>query len=83
MEEISLEELKEMEENLFQKQCDLDMQKAFVKYFIKKKELEQSSITAVGCPKGLQLKPLSEDMAKALEELSQSKVGNKPNKNRF
>jgi predicted transcriptional regulator len=47
MEEISLEQLKEMEENLFQKQCDLDIQKAFVKHFIKKKELEQSSITAV------------------------------------
>ena len=41
MEEISLEQLEEMQKDLFKKQCDLDIQKAFVKHFIKKKQSER------------------------------------------
>ena len=35
---IDLEKLKEMQEYLFKQQCDLDIQKAMVKHFIKKRE---------------------------------------------
>ena len=42
MEEISLEQLEEMQEVLFKQQCDLDIQKAMVKHFIKKKQAEES-----------------------------------------
>lgn len=48
MDKISLEQLEEMQKELFKKQCYLDIQKAFVKHFIKKKQSEQLSICA-GC----------------------------------
>jgi hypothetical protein len=35
---INLEKLKEIQEDLFKKQCDLDIQKAMVKHFINKRE---------------------------------------------
>tara|TARA_R110000772_G_scaffold262197_1_gene381157 strand:- start:367 stop:660 length:294 start_codon:yes stop_codon:yes gene_type:complete len=35
---IDLEKLKEIQEDLFKQQCDLDIQKAMVKHFIKKQE---------------------------------------------
>tara|TARA_R110002073_G_scaffold228246_1_gene389033 strand:+ start:98 stop:217 length:120 start_codon:yes stop_codon:yes gene_type:complete len=35
-----LEQLEEMQKDLFRQQCDLDIQKAMVKHFIKKKETE-------------------------------------------
>ena len=35
---IDLEQLREIEVELFNRQCDLDVQKAMVKHFIKKKE---------------------------------------------
>jgi len=41
MDEISLEQLEEMQKDLLKKQCDLDIQKAFVKHFIKKKQSKQ------------------------------------------
>lgn len=47
MDEISLEQLGEMQKELFKKQCDLDIQKAFVKHFIKKKQDEQLTIPVV------------------------------------
>ena len=36
MKGIGLEQLQEMQKDLFKKQCDLDIQKAMVKHFIKK-----------------------------------------------
>ena len=36
--DIDLKELKEMQEDLFKQQCDLDIQKAMVKHFINKRE---------------------------------------------
>jgi hypothetical protein len=45
--EISLEQLEEMQKDLFKKQCDLDIQKAFVKHFIKKKQSKQLTLTDV------------------------------------
>tara|TARA_R110000787_G_C13202533_1_gene424237 strand:+ start:63 stop:404 length:342 start_codon:yes stop_codon:yes gene_type:complete len=47
MDKISLEQLEEMQKDLFKKQCDLDIQKAFVKHFIKKKKAEQLTIRDV------------------------------------
>ena len=47
MDKISLEQLEEMQKDLFKKQCDLDIQKAFVKHFIKKKKAEQLNIHSV------------------------------------
>ena len=47
MDEIKLEQLEEMQKDLFKKQCDLDIQKAFVKHFIKKKQSEQLTIPVV------------------------------------
>jgi hypothetical protein len=47
MDKISLEQLEEMQKDLFKKQCDLDIQKAFVKHFIKKKQSEQLTLTDV------------------------------------
>ena len=44
MKKISLEQLEEMQKDLFKKQCDLDIQKAFVKHFIKKKQSERLKI---------------------------------------
>jgi hypothetical protein len=44
---IDLEQLKEIQENLFKQQCDLDIQKAMVKHFIKKKEDEQLILSGV------------------------------------
>ena len=35
---INLERLEEMQKDLFRKQCDLDIQKAMVKHFIKKEK---------------------------------------------
>ena len=42
-----LEQLEKMQEDLFRQQCDLDIQKAMVKHFIKKKEDEQLTLTDV------------------------------------
>jgi hypothetical protein len=50
MDKISLEQLEEMQKDLFKKQCDLDIQKAFVKHFIKKKQSEQLTIPVVVKP---------------------------------
>lgn len=47
MDKISLEQLEEMQKNLFRKQCDLDIQKAFVKHFIKNKQSEHLLIPVV------------------------------------
>lgn len=55
MEEINLEQLKEMQKELFKKQCDLDIQKAMLKHFIKKEQSKQLIITDVVssfCPCG-------------------------------
>jgi|TARA_R110001606_G_scaffold33370_1_gene99741 phosphopantothenoylcysteine synthetase/decarboxylase len=35
---VNLEQLEEMQKELFRQQCDLDIQKAMVKHFIKKQE---------------------------------------------
>ena len=43
-----LEQLEEMQKDLFRQQCDLDIQKAMLKHFIKKKEDEQLTLTDVG-----------------------------------
>ena len=43
----NLEELGEMLTELFKQQCDLDIQKAMVKHFIKKKKAEQLTLTDV------------------------------------
>ena len=48
---IDLEQLKEMQEDLFKQQCDLDIQKAMVKHFINKRE---AAISVTRC--SLQLK---------------------------
>ena len=42
-----LEQLEKMQEDLFRQQCDLDIQKAMVKHFIKKKEDELLNLTDV------------------------------------
>ena len=47
MDKINLEQLEEMQKELFKQQCDLDIQKAFVKHFIKKKQSEQLTLTDV------------------------------------
>ena len=44
---VNLEQLEEMQEDLFRQQCDLDIQKAMVKHFIKKKEDELLTLTDV------------------------------------
>ena len=44
---VSLEELKEMEKELFKQQCYLDIQKAMVKHFIKKEKVKQLTLTDV------------------------------------
>ena len=43
----NLEQLEKMQEDLFRQQCDLDIQKAMVKHFIKKKEDELLNLTDV------------------------------------
>ena len=43
----NLEELGEMLTELFKQQCDLDIQKAMVKHFIKEKQAEQLNLTDV------------------------------------
>mgnify|MGYP003631836452 FL=1 len=42
-----LEQLEEMQKDLFRQQCDLDIQKAMVKHFIKKKQAKQLTLTSV------------------------------------
>jgi hypothetical protein len=44
---INLEQLEEMQVELFKKQCDLDIQKAMVKHFIKKEKAKQLTLTDV------------------------------------
>jgi phosphopantothenoylcysteine synthetase/decarboxylase len=44
---VNLEQLEEMKKELFKQQCDLDIQKAMVKHFIKKKKAEQLTLTDV------------------------------------
>ena len=43
----NLEQLEEMQKELFRQQCDLDIQKAMVKHFIKKKQAKQLTLTSV------------------------------------
>ena len=43
----NLQQLEEMQKELFRQQCDLDIQKAMVKHFIKKKKAEQLPIYGV------------------------------------
>ena len=43
----NLEELGEMLTELFKQQCDLDIQKAMVKHFIKEKQAEQLTLNGV------------------------------------
>ena len=45
---VNLEQLEEMQKELFRQQCDLDIQKAMVKHFIKKKKDKQLTLTDVG-----------------------------------
>ena len=42
-----LEQLEEMQKELFRQQCDLDIQKAMVKHFIKKEKAKQLTLTDV------------------------------------
>ena len=52
---VNLEQLEEMQKELFRQQCDLDIQKAMVKHFIKKEKAEQLTLTDVivsSCCKG-------------------------------
>ena len=44
---VNLEQLEEMQKELFRQQCDLDIQKAMVKHFIKKKQVKQLTLTDV------------------------------------
>jgi hypothetical protein len=44
---VNLEQLEEMQKELFRQQCDLDIQKAMVNHFIKKKKAEQLTLTDV------------------------------------
>jgi hypothetical protein len=44
---VNLEQLEEMQKELFRQQCDLDIQKAMVKHFIKEKQAEQLNLTDV------------------------------------
>ena len=43
----NLKQLEEIQKELFKQQCDLDIQKAMVKHFIKKKKSEQLTLTDV------------------------------------
>ena len=43
----NLQQLEEMQKELFRQQCDLDIQKAMVKHFIKKKQAKQLTLTDV------------------------------------
>ena len=43
----NLEQLEEMQKELFRQQCDLDIQKAMVKHFIKEKQAELLTLTDV------------------------------------
>ena len=45
-----LEQLEKMQEDLFRQQCDLDIQKAMVKHFLKKKRAEQLTLNDVVKP---------------------------------
>jgi len=65
MEEISLDQLEEMQEVLFKQQCDLDIQKAMVKHFIKKKQAEECDCNShVACIKCGEEKGLDGDFWK-------------------
>jgi len=44
---VNLEQLEEMQKELFRQQCDLDIQKAMVKHFIKKEKDKQLTLTDV------------------------------------
>tara|TARA_B100000780_G_scaffold192526_1_gene135626 strand:+ start:973 stop:1224 length:252 start_codon:yes stop_codon:yes gene_type:complete len=44
---VNLEQLEEMQKELFRQQCDLDIQKAMVKHFIKKEKDKQLILTDV------------------------------------
>tara|TARA_B110000211_G_scaffold217111_1_gene260709 strand:- start:356 stop:649 length:294 start_codon:yes stop_codon:yes gene_type:complete len=43
----SIEQLEEMEKRIFRQQCDLAIQKAMVKHFLKNKRAEQLTLTDV------------------------------------
>jgi peptidoglycan hydrolase CwlO-like protein len=43
----NLQQLEEMQKELFRQQCDLDIQKAMVKHFIKEKQAKQLTLTDV------------------------------------
>ena len=44
---IDLEQLEEIQKDLFKQQCYLDIQKAMVKHFIKKEKAKQLTLTDV------------------------------------
>ena len=44
---VNLEQLEEMQKELFRKQCDLDIQKAMLKHFIKNEKAKQLTLTDV------------------------------------
>ena len=44
---VDLEQLEEMQKELFKQQCDLDIQKEMVKHFIKKEKAKQLTLTDV------------------------------------
>ena len=44
---LNLEQLEEMQKELFKQQCDLDIQKAMLKHFIKKEKSKQLTLTDV------------------------------------
>ena len=46
----NLQQLEEMQKELFRQQCDLDIQKAMVKHFIEKKQAKQLILTDVVKP---------------------------------
>tara|TARA_R110000737_G_scaffold254923_1_gene264172 strand:- start:234 stop:464 length:231 start_codon:yes stop_codon:yes gene_type:complete len=47
---VNLEQLEKVQKELFRQQCDLDIQKAMVKHFIKKKEDKLLNLTDVVVP---------------------------------
>ena len=75
--DIDLEELKEMQEDLFKQQCDLDIQKAMVKHFINKQE---EAISVTRCCKELKGKqPMTFDEWINFNKYTKKTIGYKRN----
>jgi len=64
MENITLEDLEKLQEELFKQECDLDIKKAMVKHFIKKKK---EAINFTGS--SLQLKEKKEKIIESIKYL--------------